>query len=243
MIKDEPIIFTVRNFDNYAWKFRIPYDKDFNTLKPDGRIHVFVDIKVNMVWYKNVLPDDIGFDFMPGQSLTILVKPHNDEYFAGWGRWFRWEDCMTKKNIVGRSYNLVAVLSDPDYAHLESETEIGDEFRARQYSDCINLIVAPNENLDEEFEEIGENFRYGQYSNCVSLAKKPIEVFPKSVKKIGRWFRKDQYERTKFVPEYILPHQKNDENFLNILARNNFSLVDQYLDILVKHLEDGTDEI
>jgi len=199
--------------------------------RPDGHLHVSVDVKVNTVWQRNIVPDEFELCLSAGQFATILIKPHNDEYFAGWGRWFSWwEDDVNELQDDGfrrlkqclrvRNDMLTAVFSDPDYAHLESETKIGDNFRSVQYYDCPNLKIVPHEDLDCEFEEIGNDFRREQYGGC-QLIKKPNETFPMGVKKIGSCFRYRQYDG-RFGDEFILSEEKKGAlEFILLLLENN----------------------
>jgi hypothetical protein len=214
MIKNEPIIFQVRNPNEYEARLKIPYRKDLRVESPEKRLFVCFDIKANTEWHKNIIPDEFNIRLAAKQSMAILIKPSNDKYFAGWGRWFNWH-----KNLWCKF--LTAVLFDPDYAHLKSETEIGNDFRARQYANCSNLTLAPNEDLDGEFEEIGENFRSKQYDFCESLINRPKELMPIISKEIGENFRYEQYRCAGFVCDFINAEQKNDEFFLEMLFKNN----------------------
>jgi len=216
MIKNEPIIFQIYNDEEEQGKFVMPYNEDLLIKRPNGRKNIRVDIKVNAEWHTNIYPFEFEIYLAAKEGKTILIKPHNDKYFAGWGRWFTWDHRKTSvafnwqkpKSRIGfliktaharlKNKLLTAVLSDPDYAHLESETKIGDNFRRNQYFFCLNLTTAPHEDLDDEFEEVGDNFRTNQYIGCGSLKNKPIEVAP-NVKKAGKGFRYKQYERTKFA--------------------------------------------
>ena len=219
MVKDEPIIFQVYNCKDFVYRFKIPYRLDLAAKRPCGRLHVCVDVKVNFEWHYNVFLDDITFDLLPGRTTTILIKPHNDEYFAGWGRWFCWSIKNNELRWSTQREMLTAVLSDPDYAHLESENKIGDNFRKKQYECCYNLEIAPNEDLDGEFEEIGNRFRQEQYYRCNSLKIRPKETIPTMLKKIGYAFRDQQYGyRSNII---INEEQKDDEVFLKMLFENN----------------------
>ena len=85
-------------------------------------------------------------------------------------------------------------MSDPDYAYLKSEAEIGDDFRMEQYSGCSNLELVPDEDLDGDFTEIGNNFRRNQYNNCRNLQKRARTSLPCGIKKVGDSFRRSQYD-------------------------------------------------
>jgi len=165
MRKDEPIIFKLYNSHDEYRKFKLPYRKDLLVERDDGKIHVVVDIKANTKWYKDIIPDEFEIHLAPKQSMTILIKPHNDNYFAGWGRWFNWgaefdEKCSwwwekIKPYQEARNKMLTAVLSDPDYAHLQSETKIGDNFRNEQYDDrSLPRFIESLQKCDAEFIEI-----------------------------------------------------------------------------------------
>jgi hypothetical protein len=228
MIQDEPIIFKVCNPDSVLCKFKIPYLKELLVENPRGKREVRMDIKVNTVWHKNVLPSDLEFDLMPGQFLTILVKPHNDEYFAGWGRWFHWNWDGNPQTEMTRF--LSAVLSDPDFAHLENETKIGEYFRAFQYANTP-ITTAPNEDLDDYFEEIEIGFRASQYAGCEHLTAKPDEKTPLGLVKIGGFFRNSQYGG-KFTPDFIPPDLIESATFHKILLKNNMEIFKEILDEL-----------
>jgi len=246
MKKNEPIIFKICNFEEVNKKFIIPYRKEL--CKNAEFFDIRFDVKINSKWHKNILPDELELDVAPKQSFTILIKPHNDLYFAGWGRWFNWncndwlmhtlfpkplspEEKRRRRIDIKRRGMLTAVLSDPDYAHLESETKIGENFRAHQYSGCKNLELVPHEDLDGEFEEIGKGFRSSQYSSCCfvfEINAMPIEKTPVGVKKIGKSYRRGQYYNDslrntpeRVLPEFVNPNQKDADKFLRLLLENN----------------------
>jgi len=242
MRKDEPIIFQVCNFDENPYKFGIPYCRDLALRK---YLDLRFDIKVNTTWHKNVLPYEPEIELRQMQTATILVKPHG-EYYAGWGRWFNWginwrnyDKYRHIKYSSKRNNMLTAILSDPDYAHLECEAKIGDSFREDQYRACENLIIAPHEVLDDKFDKIGNNFRMRQYDGCYSLKSKPKEVNSYSAKTIGRNFRFEQYNETNFAEDFILPNTMLNKEYLQALLKNNMWIFkniseNEFLRILLK---------
>jgi len=253
MRKNEPIIFKVYNFHDDFCKLKLPYRKDLLVVRDDGKTHVVVDIKANTKWQKNIIPDEFEILLAPKQSMTILIKPHNDNYFAGWGRWFNWGAKLNETHSrsewwdragpyrSARNELLSAVLSDPDYAHLQSETNIGDNFRCGQYSRCQYLTLAPDEDLDGEFEEIGKNFRNSQYADWgrIPLKNLPKESMPTGIKKIGENFRHNQYD-DKPIPKLVEFVQKSNAEFTEILLENNLWIFeyisDEFkLEFLQKH--------
>jgi hypothetical protein len=223
MVKNEPIIFQLQNKEqsdlwrlhelfgvspsDKPYKFKLPYRTDLLVKSPDKQWHISVDIKVNTKWYKNItiIKSTFAIDLELEKSITVLIKPSDDNYFAGWGRWFNWGQPMSppwsshqyEYDYREQRRMLVGVLSDPDYAHLKSETEIGNNFRAAQYEYCENLRVAPFEDLDCTFDETSNGFRKHQYAWCESLTQKPIEVNP-VVRVRSNDFRQGQYRGTKF---------------------------------------------
>jgi len=249
MTKNEPIIFTICNFGTEPRDFRFSKFEKLKSLKKKMRVNLetyyqnnsseflrkeilsasvsaedikeegfCADIKVNTTWYNNVILNDFELDLAAGQYLTILVKPHNDKYFAGWGRWFNFY------SLGGWRFNgirnlLVAVLSDPDYAHLESETKIGENFRSSQFYNCQNLKIVPSEDVwDGDFEEIGNCFRQEQYWGCNSLKIRPKEAIPEGIKKIGTDFRLGQYWR---IDDYLDLQNGSKEYWQAVLRRND----------------------
>jgi len=198
MIKNEPIIFKIydngKNKENRKYYyFRLPY---LESRKIDG-FDAILDIKINTKWYKKVNPKSFKIRLDFGKIYTILMKPHNDEFFAGWARWFCWGFPFMDLKYVNKlekylpaMFRLTEVLFDSDYAYLESETKIGDNFRNGQYMGCAYLKFVPNEDLDGDFDEIGDDFRYAQYLCCYELKKHPKESFPiKNVVKVGKNFQ------------------------------------------------------
>jgi hypothetical protein len=134
--------------------------------------------------------DEFFIPLEPGRH-TIRIEPY-DEPTVGWARAF---GCGADINGYGTKWRnmIVEVLNDPDWAHLESETATGDDFRYAQYGGCTRLTHAPDEVLPDSVESIGNSFRYYQYNNCTSLTKAPDETLPDSVESIGNNFRKGQY--------------------------------------------------
>jgi len=126
MKKNKQIIIEVFNENYLKHKFKLPYRKDLLVGVSDVR----VDIKVGEKILQDILPNEFEIDLPLNEPLKISIKPHDGNFFAGWGRWFNWEKeednaCMLR-----------AILSDPDWAQLESETKIGDNFRMSQYHTC-----------------------------------------------------------------------------------------------------------
>jgi len=219
MQKDVPIIFQLYNQLGDSMDFWMPCMKRIYT-ENDKRI----DVKVNSQWHENVIPQEFHFKIYDRKNCTILIKPHNDEYSAGWANWFNWRGGYMEWN--NRNSLLKNVLSDPDYAHLKSETEIGDDFRMGQYSGCVNLECAPPEDLDGEFKEIGAYFRAEQYQGCHSLRAKPKETLPSGIKKIAHGFRAGQFS-SEYFPDYFNPYQNEQPEFWWILLKYNSSLLEK----------------
>jgi len=182
MTKNSPIIFQVR------WErklvFVLPFSKKLHRKKNGG----LVDIKVNTEWHKRISPEEFHFETLPDKTYTILIKPHNDKYFAGWSRWFHW----FKSDTFIRA-SLRRILSDPDYGYVKSETEIGNNFRREQYAMCPCLETIPPEDLNGDFTEIGTNFRFAQYLGLNRLQQIAKPSLPENIKKIGAGFRMAQY--------------------------------------------------
>jgi len=120
-------------------EFKLPCAKKLLRKRNGG----LVDVKINTEWQKGVSPEDFSVKLLPNRLTTILIKPHEGKYFAGWARWFNWEKSEDRHKIV-----LKKVISDPDYAHIKSEKEIGNNFRANQYSGCKNLEGIPPSDID-----------------------------------------------------------------------------------------------
>lgn len=108
--------------------------------------------------------------FEEDKEHTIVLSPGDDEYRAGWGKAFNFGETTEKGySSLENKARLVRILSNPDWAHMESEKQIGKNFKAKQFYECVNLDL-DNSNLtedlsDEELEthQNVTNFRYMQY--------------------------------------------------------------------------------
>ena len=77
MQKNLPIIFQVKTDENPV-VFSIPDNNYFNENETQ-----LVDRKINSEWQRGVKPKDFKAELFPNKTYTILIKPANDEYFAG----------------------------------------------------------------------------------------------------------------------------------------------------------------
>jgi hypothetical protein len=127
---------------------------------------------------------------------TITIKPADGNYYAGWGAAFGyWSSTSTGAN--SSKSLLTAVIQDPDWAHLYTATDTGDNFRYNQFYGCSNLTAAVPETLPDTVTRIGDNFRAYQYFNSNTssavLSIAANEFIPDSVISIGNNFRAYQY--------------------------------------------------
>jgi GTPase SAR1 family protein len=153
MPQNEPIIFKIFNPADETRQFRLPFYWSVLNDKSKKTDIYYMDVKVNTEWHKKVLPYELFFDMSPKKSYTILVKPHNDNYFAGWGDWYSWSGSLNTDLLT-------AVLSDPDYAHLENGTDLGEYFRRLQYQGCENLTIAPTEIYEKMLKKNGMDLEF-----------------------------------------------------------------------------------
>jgi hypothetical protein len=125
---------------------------------------------------------------------TVTIKPADGLYSVGWGCAFGFWDNTYGANETTNKDKLTAVLNDPDWAHLYTETDTGDYFRMNQYMNCTKLVTIPDEDMPEGVEYIGAAFRHRQYMGCTSIKTAAAEHLPDSLTSIYSDFRNAQYE-------------------------------------------------
>jgi hypothetical protein len=128
---------------------------------------------------------------------TITIKPADGLYSAGWGAAFGFWSGTTNVNTEINKGKLTGVIQDPDWAHMYTATDTGDNFRYNQFCECNSLTVAVPETLPNTVTRIGDSFHaYQYYTTTISKASLSIaanEYIPDSVTSIGDNFRAYQY--------------------------------------------------
>jgi hypothetical protein len=138
----------------------------------------------------------------------VEIIPTDGLYTVGWGVAFGFQNGTSGANNTVNKNKLSRVLSDPDFAHLYTETNTGNYFRSYQYSACANLTKAAQETMPSTVTTIGTYFRNYQYNGCVSLTTAPDENLPNTLTTIGSRFRSNQYKGCNSLtvaPEENLP--------------------------------------
>jgi hypothetical protein len=124
----------------------------------------------------------------------VVIYPRDGKYTVGWGAAFGFGTGTTGANSDTNKSKLCAVVVDPDWAHMYTETDTGDYFRANEfYNSGISAVVS--ESLPSSVTRIGNNFRRYQYNGCTGLSQAAAEVVPDSVTSIGTYFRYGQYQK------------------------------------------------
>jgi hypothetical protein len=173
-----------------------------------------------------------GYDSGAGISITglenathtVAIKP-NGEYSVGWGCAFGFYNNTSGANAAANKDKLTAVLNDPDWAHLYTETNTGNYFRAYQCYGCTNLTQIPDEDLPDTVITVGNYYRYIQCYNCKSLTKAATEISLDSVTSIGNYFRYGQYQNCTNlrIGSYIYSKQ-----FATLLNQNQYNYLQMF---------------
>lgn len=157
-----------------------------------------------------------------GYALTGLTEPTTviriepvGQAEVGWGRFFGFSFSNNGCNTAANKAKVLEIINDPDWAHLESDTYTGDNFRANQYARCVSLQAAPAEELPDTVTQIGDNFRYCQYAYCSNLLAAPAELLPDSITTIGTYFRAYQYRECNAITAAVAESIPNGVTMIN----------------------------
>jgi hypothetical protein len=124
---------------------------------------------------------------------TVTIKPNGD-YTVGWGCAFGFWTGTSGANAIANKNKLTAVLNDPGFAHLYTETNAGSNYRIYQYQNCTSLTQIAPETMPDTVTTIGIRFCDSQYNYCTSLIQAADEYISSSVTYINDEFRYCQYQ-------------------------------------------------
>jgi hypothetical protein len=190
---------------------------------------------------------------LPSTSMgthTVMIVPADGLYSAGWGRAFGFMgNFTTGGNSETNKLKFTKVLNDPDWAHLLSETDTGNNFRLSQFNLCKNLTNIVPENLPNSVTTIGANFRRSQYHTNLLQRDFPGEHVPDSVTSIGMSYRRQQYVNNAnlLIGSYV--HNYNFSTLLNTNINSYYGMfwcdsnvpTPSFFDTMPRYyLEDGT---
>lgn len=148
-----------------------------------------------------------GYDVtgLTGSEATITLR--TTQAVAGWGRAFGFRNGTAGANAAANKAKVLRIIRDSDFAHLESDTDTGVQFRVEQFYGCRNMTAIAEENMPETVTLIGSNFRERQFSGCRALVNIPNEHISSAITQINDGFRFRQYENcvkiSVAVPEYL----------------------------------------
>lgn len=132
----------------------------------------------------------IGLALADNGEHTITIIPADGQYTYGWGR--AWAHGSSSSGLSSSA--LKRVLNDPDWAHIETETSIGNSFRAYQFRNCNGLITPVPESMPNSILTIGNNAFFHQYDGCSLLEYASSEYVSENAEGIiGDNFRSYQY--------------------------------------------------
>lgn len=140
----------------------------------------------------------IYLDTVTNTDQIVTIQPADGRYTAGWARAFGFNDLLTGSNALTQANRnkVTRVISDPDSAHVLTDTNYGDYFRAYQWKLCT-LLTAP---LPEEDRTtamtVGNYFRAYEYMGA-GVTSPAAEKIPNGTIAVGDSFRRAQYYQSK----------------------------------------------
>lgn len=183
---EKAIIFAFSGYSNYSIPTRSLTNDYYNW-------RVFVDGKMYGVFSgTSSSTGEINLYVGDTSEKIITIIPADGKYSAGWGR--AWSYGTSRGSDSREGYHLRKVINDPDWAHVLSETETGDYFRAYQFRGCSNLTEPVPEAMPNTVKKIGDYAFYYQYRGCYNLQYPAVEYYSENVEGyVGTHFRAYQY--------------------------------------------------